>query len=64
MLKELAELSKNENVCMELTFGPDDAVTVNVFALHKDYTVINPLTITKDEAMAFIKDTIRRAKEE
>ncbi len=33
MLKELAELSKNENVCMELTFGPDDAVTVNVFCI-------------------------------
>lgn len=62
MIKKLAELAKEEGVVLDYYIGPDNAMTITVFAKHRDYIVINPLSFSDDEIIEFTKDVIRRAK--
>ena len=48
MIKKLAELAKGEGVVLDYYIGPDNAMTITVFAEHRDYLVINPLSFSDD----------------
>ena len=62
MIKKLAELAKEEGVVLDYYIGPDNAMTITVFAEHSDYLFINSLSFSDDEIIEFTKDVIRRAK--
>ena len=48
MIKKLAELAKEENVTLDYCIGPDDAMTIRVFAKFQDFVTINPLSFSDD----------------
>ena len=62
MIKELAKLAKEENVVLEYYIGPDNAMTITVFAKHRDYINFNALSFSDDDIIGFTKELIRRAK--
>ena len=62
MIKKLAELAKEENVVLDYYIGPDDVMTITVFAKHRDHITINSLSFSDDEIIEITKDIIRRAK--
>ena len=64
MIKKLAELAKEEGVVLDYYIGPDNAMTISVFAKHRDHININSLSFSDDEIIAITKDVIRRAKNE
>ena len=64
MIKKLAELAKEENVTLDYCIGPDDAMTIRVFAKFQDFVNINPLSFSDDEIIELTKDVIRRAKDD
>ena len=64
MIKKLAELAKEEGVVLDYYIGPDNAMTITVFAEHSDQLFINPFSFSDDEIIEFTKDVIRRAKDD
>lgn len=62
MIKKLAELAKEENVVLDYFIGPDNTMTITVFAKVRDFICINPLSFSDDEIIEITKDVIRRAK--
>ena len=64
MIKKLAELAKEEGVVLDYYIGPDNAMTITVFAKHRDHLVINALSFSDDEIIEITKDVIRRAKDD
>lgn len=62
MIKKLAELAKEENVVLDYYIGPDNAMTITVFAEHREYLSINSLSFSDDEIIEITKNVIRRAK--
>lgn len=64
MIKKLAELAEEENVVLDYCIGPDNAMTIRVFAKFKDFIAINPLSFSDDEIIELTKDVIRRAKDD
>ena len=62
MIKKIAELSKEENVVLDYYIGPDNAITITVFAKHREFISINALSFSDDEIIEITKDVIRRAK--
>ena len=64
MIKKLAELAKEENVTLDYCIGPDDAMTIRIFAKFQDFVTINPLSFSDDEIIELTKDVIRRAKDD
>ena len=62
MIKKLAKLSEEENVVLDYYIGPDNAMTITVFAKHRDFINFNALSFSDDDIIAFTKDLIRRAK--
>lgn len=64
MIKKLAELAKEENVTLDYCIGPDNAMTIRVFAKFQDFTIINPSSFNDDEIIEITKDVIRRVKDE
>lgn len=64
MIKKLAELAKEENVTLDYCIGPDNAMTIRVFAKFQDFVTINPSSFNDDEIIEITKDVIRRVKDE
>ena len=64
MIKKLAELVKEEGIALDYYIGPDNAMTITVFAEHRDCIVINALSFSDDEIIEITKDVIRRAKDD
>ena len=64
MIKKLAELAKEENVVLDYYIGPDNNMTITVFAKHRDYINFNALSFSDDDIIGFTKELIRRAKNE
>ena len=64
MIKKLAELAKEEKVAIDYHVGPDNAMTIRVFAKFQDFTIINPSSFNDDEIIEITKDVIRRVKDE
>ena len=62
MIKKLAELAKEEGVVLDFYIGPDNAMTITVFAKHRDHISINALSFSDDEIIEITKDVIRMAK--
>lgn len=62
MIKKLTELAKEENVVLDYYIGPDNAITITVFANHREFISINALSFSDDDIIEITKDTIRRAK--
>lgn len=62
MIKKLAELSKEEGVVLDYYIGPDNAMTITVFAEHREYLSINSLQFSDYEIIEITKNVIRRAK--
>ena len=64
MIKKLAELAKEEGVVLDYYIGPDNAMTITVFAEHSDYPFTNPLSFRADETLDITKDIISSAKDD
>ena len=64
MIKKLVELAKEEGVILDYYIGPDNAMTITVFAEHIDYIVINALSFSDDEIIDMIKDVISSGKDD
>ena len=64
MIKKLAELAKEEDVVLDYCIGPDNAMTIRVFAKFQDFVTINPSSFSDDEIIEITKDVIRRIKNE
>ena len=64
MIKKLTELAKEEGVVLDYYIGPDNAMTITVFAEHRDNIIVNPLSFSDDEIIELTKDVIRRAKDD
>ena len=64
MIKKLAELAKEEGVVLDYYIGPDNAMTITVFAKFQDFVNINPSSFSDDEIIELTKDVIRRAKDD
>ena len=64
MIKKLSELAKEEDVVLDYYIGPDNAMTITVFAEHRDFIIVNALSFSDDEIIELTKDVIRRAKNE
>ena len=62
MIKKLTELAKEENVVLDYYIGPDNAITITVFAKHREFISINASSFSDDEIIEITKDVIRRAK--
>ena len=62
MIRELTKLAKEENVVLNFCIGPDNGMGITVFAKHRDFIHINPLSFSEDEIIKLTKDVIRRAK--
>lgn len=62
MIKKLAILAEEEGVILDYYIGPDNAMTITVFAKHRDHIIINSLSFSDDEIIELTKDVIRRAK--
>ena len=64
MIKKLAELAKEEGVVLNYVIGPDNTMTIKVFAKFQDFVNVNPLSFSDDEIIELTKDVIRRAKDD
>ena len=64
MIKKLAELAREEDVVLDYHIGPDNTMTITVFAEHRDYLIINALSFSNDEIIEITKDVIMRAKDD
>lgn len=64
MIKKLAELAKEEGVVLDYYIGPDNVMTIKVYAKFPDFAFIHPLSFNDDEIIEITKDVIRRAKDE
>ena len=64
MIKKWTELAKEENVVLDYYIGPDNAITITVFAKHREFISINALSFSDDEIIEITKDVIRRAKDD
>ena len=64
MIKKLSELAKEEDVVLDYCIGPDNTMTISVFAKHRDHICINALSFSDDEIIEITKDVIRRAKDD
>ena len=62
MIKKLAELAKEEGVVLDYQIGPDNVITIIVFAKIRDFITINASSFNDDEIIEITKDVIRRAK--
>ena len=62
MIKKLTELAKEENVVLDYYIGPDNAITITVFAKYREFISINASSFSDDEIIEITKDVIRRAK--
>lgn len=62
IIKKLAELAKEEGVVLDYYIDPDNAMTITVFAKHRDFIIINTLSFSDDEIIEITKYIIRRAK--
>lgn len=62
MIEKLTELAKEENVVLDYYIGPDNAITITVFAKHREFISINALSFSDDEIIEITKGVIRRAK--
>ena len=64
MIKKLAELAKEEGVVLDYQIGPDDVMTIIVFAKIRDFITINASSFSDDEIIEITKEVIRRAKDD
>ena len=64
MIKKLSELAKEEGVVLDYQIGPDNAMTITVFAKIRDFITINASSFNDDEIIEITKDVIRRAKDD
>ena len=62
MIKKLSELAKEEGVVLDYQIGPDNVMTIIVFAKIRDFITINASSFSDDEIIEITKDVIRRAK--
>ena len=64
MINYIYELCKEHDCAINLCIGVDGAMTITVFAKHRDHISINALSFSDDEIIEITKDVIRRAKDE
>ena len=64
MIKKLSELAKEEGVVLDYQIGPDDVMTIIVFAKIRDFITINASSFNDDEIIEITKEVIRRAKDD
>ena len=64
MIKKLAKLAKEEGVVLDYYIGPDNTMTITVFAKHRDFIIVNALSFSESKIIEITKDVIRRAKDE
>ena len=62
MIRNLAELAKEENITLDYRIGPATIMTIKVFAKSKDFITVNRSSFSHDEIIEITKGLIRRVK--